>query len=284
MARAMDRNPRNAPGGWFVDTRCIDCGASPDVAPDLIREDGDACVFYRQPASADEIRQAWLAVDVCPTKSVGAPAGLARPERTFPWELEPGVMLCGFNDRSSYGAHSWLVRHPEGNLLVDSPTYSRRLTGPLDELGGISTVLLTHRDDVADADNWADRYGAEVWIHADDSSAAPFATEHIEGADTTRIRPGVDAVPVPGHTRGSVVYVVDGRFAFTGDSLAWDRTRNSLRAFRNACWYSWEAQRASLARLAEHRFTRVFAGHGSWSPAIAAGEMRRLLLELVARM
>ena len=32
------RNPDSAPGDWYVDTACIDCGASRHVAPNLIIE------------------------------------------------------------------------------------------------------------------------------------------------------------------------------------------------------------------------------------------------------
>jgi glyoxylase-like metal-dependent hydrolase (beta-lactamase superfamily II) len=30
------------------------------------------------------------------------------------------------------------------------------------------------------------------------------------------------AIPVPGHTKGSVAYLYDYRCLFTGDTLAWD--------------------------------------------------------------
>ncbi|MBX6322240.1 MAG: MBL fold metallo-hydrolase, partial [Rhodospirillaceae bacterium] len=31
-----ERHPANAPGDWYVDRRCIDCGAAREVAPGLI--------------------------------------------------------------------------------------------------------------------------------------------------------------------------------------------------------------------------------------------------------
>ncbi len=283
MARIADRNPENAAGDWFVDLRCIDCGASPHVAPGLIDHRNGRCVFVRQPETPAEIFQAWLAVDVCPTNSVGAPRDQARPERTFPLEITPGVFLCGHNSPDSYGAHSWLIARADGNVLVDAPRYTRRLYPLVDELGGIGRILLSHRDDVADAQQWADRYDAPVTIHQADAAAAPFATDIIDGDEPVAIAPDIVAVPVPGHTRGSVVYLV-GDHAFTGDSLAWNPDTADLYAFRNACWYSWTEQRASLRRLADHRFTRVFAGHGAWSPQLEADEMRRRLLAYTATM
>jgi glyoxylase-like metal-dependent hydrolase (beta-lactamase superfamily II) len=91
--------------------------------------------------------------------------------------------------------------------------------------------VLTHRDDVAEADRWADRYGARVWIHADDSRAAPYATDIVEGQASTVVEDRVTILPIPGHTRGSVAIHVDDRLLFTGDSLHWDRSRERLDVF-----------------------------------------------------
>jgi glyoxylase-like metal-dependent hydrolase (beta-lactamase superfamily II) len=98
--------------------------------------------------------------------------------------------------------------------MIDSPRYTRSITETIDSLGGIKHVLLSHRDDVADADKWADPYNARVWIHADDADAAPYATD-ITTTDQT-VDEGVMSIHIPGHTKGHVAYHVDGRFLFTG--------------------------------------------------------------------
>jgi hypothetical protein len=64
------RNPDSAAGDWYIDTACIDCGASRHVAPDLIVARKGKSVFARQPASEEEQLAAWRAVLVCPTASV----------------------------------------------------------------------------------------------------------------------------------------------------------------------------------------------------------------------
>lgn len=140
------------------------------------------------------------------------------------------------------------------------------MAGPLAEMGGVDHILLSHRDDVADADRYADTFDAQVWIHTDDASAAPYATDLLEGTEPSEIVPGVIAFPVPGHTKGSVLYHVDGHLLFSGDSLAWNPRSGELMAFRRACWYSWEAQTESLERFSASglRFDRLFCGHG-WS-------------------
>ncbi|MCB1028000.1 MAG: MBL fold metallo-hydrolase [Microthrixaceae bacterium] len=287
MARLADRHPSGAPGPWFVDDRCIGCGASRHVAPGLIKANpGDGVSYFeRQPVTEAELEMAWRAVMVCPTRSVGHETLKRPPEPVFPQSLDDGVYRLGHNARDSFGAHSYLVVRDGANLMVDAPRWTREVVDPVERLGGIDHILLSHRDDVADAERYADRFGARVWIHADDASAAPYATDRIEGADAREILPGVTAFPVPGHTKGSVLFYVDGHLLFSGDSLAWDPRRSQLTAFRRACWYSWEAQTESLGRFAasDLRFDRLFCGHG-WSHDLDGGSFQRHLVELVQRM
>ncbi len=270
-----------------MDDRCIDCDAARQVAPGLVvRDPADGnSLFARQPETAEELEMAWRAVMVCPTRSVGHTT-LKRPETpVFPHDLGDSVYRLGHNSPDSFGAHSYLVRRPGGNLMVDAPRWTREVAGPMAELGGLDHVLLSHRDDVADADRYADHFGARVWIHADDRSAAPYATDVVEGVEPTTVAGDVVAFPVPGHTKGSVLYLVDGHLLFSGDSLAWSPARGQLMAFRRACWYSWDAQTASLARLAASglRFDRLFCGHG-WSHDLPADRFHAALVDLVERM
>jgi glyoxylase-like metal-dependent hydrolase (beta-lactamase superfamily II)/ferredoxin len=265
MARADLRNQANADGDWFVDRRCIDCGTCRDIAPDLFVAEGDLSVVARQPAPA-ELTDAWLAAQACPTSSIGTLSHQPRPGRLYPREIEPGsgVYDLGYCSEDSFGASAWLAVRPEGNILVDAPRFTQALVTPIEAMGGLAHVVLTHRDDVADADRYADHFGARVWIHEDDRSAAPYATDLIRGSEEVVIAPGFSAIPVPGHTKGSVVFLADGRYLFSGDSLAWSHQRHDLVAFSGACWYSWSAQTESLRRLAEdHRFAWVLPGHGA---------------------
>jgi glyoxylase-like metal-dependent hydrolase (beta-lactamase superfamily II) len=277
------RNPDSAPGDWYIDTNCIDCGASCSVAPGLIVEGNGFSIFARQPSNPDEETAAWRAAIVCPTASIGKVSGGSPPAGLYPHELAPGVFRCGYNARSSFGAHSYFVQRKSGNLLVDSPRFNSRLASHFETAGGVATILLTHRDDVADAGRYASKFGSRVFIHADDADAAPFATSSIPGTEPAVLADGLIAIPAPGHTKGSVVCFVDGTYLFTGDSLAWDFEARDLVAFRDACWYSWEEQARSLARLAAHPFSWVLAGHGG-SVHLPAEEMRARLLALVERM
>jgi glyoxylase-like metal-dependent hydrolase (beta-lactamase superfamily II) len=282
MADARARHPRNAPGAWFVDTTCIDCDACRQLAPGVFAPAGGQSVVRAQPSAGGE-EAAVRALVACPTGSIGVEGRTVSAAVVFPHPIEDGVFYCGFNAESSFGANAFFARRPWGNVMVDAPRFATPLVRALEGLGGIGHVLLTHRDDVADADRFARHFGARVWIHEDDAGAAPFATDVLRGTDPTEVAPRLVALPVPGHTRGSVVYLLESRFLFSGDSLHWSRGRQDLSAFADACWYSWKAQADSLERLAEHPFEWVLAGHGDRHRRPAA-EMRERLVALVARM
>src|SRR5262245_13958637 len=283
MADPARRHPANVPGPWFVDRSCINCDVSRQCAPWMFGEADDQAVVVRQPAGPDEEREAMRALLACPTASIGVAGEKPAADGLFPELLEDGVFYCGYTSRDSFGANAYFVARPEGNLLVDSPRYVPALVRALEERGGVAMILLTHQDDVADADRFAERFSARVVIHADDAGAAPYATDRIRGTDALMLRPGLVALPVPGHTRGSVMFLLEERFLFTGDSLYWSRRRGGLSAFRDACWYSWEEQTRSLARLRGRRFSWVLPGHGTRRREEPAEFARQLDL-LLARM
>lgn len=277
-----DRHPDNAPGEWYVDTRCINCTASRTVAPGLIVERDGQSVFARQPATEGERLLAWRARLLCPTASVRTEHAVPQPDGIFPEEMTKGVWRLGYNARAAYGAHSFLIQRRSGNAMIDSPRWAKAVVDRLAAWGGLADIFLTHQDDVGDAHLYAKHFGARVWIHEADRGAAPYADMILKGRDALPIAPDILAIPVPGHTRGSVVYLYDRRCLFTGDSLSWSFEQKDLRAFRTYCW-NWREQMASLERLLAHRFEWVLAGHGG-SHSLPAEEMNARLKALVGRM
>src|SRR5262249_23157394 len=262
MADPGRRHRANAPGPWFVDTTCIDCDASAQCAPWMFDHVDAQAVGVRQPATPEEEGDAPRALLTRPPRPVGPnrhtpPRAHLYPPHLADPALGSGVCYCGYNSADSYGANAYFVRRPGGNLLVDAPRWVRPLARKLEDAGGLAHVLLTHRDDVADAERYAAHFGARVWIHEADRDAAPYATDTFAGRDPTAPARGVLAVPLPGHTRGSMAYLVDDQALFSGDSLYFSRGLGRLSAFSRATWYSWKEQAASLGRLAAHAFAWV---------------------------
>ncbi len=276
MALAARKHWMNVAGPWFVDDTCIDCAVCREHAPEIFADAGDASYVARQPATADELRRTWLSLLACPVGSIG---GGPRQTATFPVPIAPSIWLCGYTAEATFGANSYFVKRDGGNLLVDAPRRVAALLEWIDGEGGVSDILLTHADDVAGADTIGRRFGARIWIHEDD--AVGFATSLFR--EEIEIRNGLRAIPCPGHTRGSAVFLLDDDVLFSGDSLAWNAAKQELYAFRDACWYSWPIQVDSLERLIPRRFRWVLPGHGRRTPESVEGLSLRLR-ELVARM
>jgi glyoxylase-like metal-dependent hydrolase (beta-lactamase superfamily II) len=180
----------------------------------------------------------------------------------FPLVIEEPVFYCGFNSPKSYGGNSYFIRRREGNWLVDSPKFTRPLVGRLEALGGVATIFLTHRDDVADAEKFARHFRALRIIDRRELGSQPGAEIVLDGDEPTEVAPGFVAIPTPGHTAGHCCLLFGDRFLFTGDHLAWDRDEQRLSASEDYCWYSWPLQTASMRRLAEYRFEWVLPRHG----------------------
>ena len=168
----------------------------------------------------------------------------------------------GFTAERSFGSHSYFVRHERGNWLIDSPRYLEPLARRFESLGGIAFIFLTHRDDVADAAKYARRFGARRIIHRRELAAQPEAEIVIDSLEPIRLDDDFLVVPTPGHTAGHCVLNHANRYLFTGDHLWWDRDTQSLDASREYCWWSWETQLQSLARLQALDFEWVLPGHG----------------------
>src|SRR5215468_75466 len=127
MASLVARLPANVAGDFFVDASCIDCGTCRWVAPASF-------------ASAVERHDLRAARDA------------------FPEVIDGPVHHCGYHASSSYGATAYLIVRPAGNILVDSPRFADPLVRRIAALGGIRTMFLTHRDDVADHRRFAKHF------------------------------------------------------------------------------------------------------------------------------
>jgi glyoxylase-like metal-dependent hydrolase (beta-lactamase superfamily II)/ferredoxin len=283
MAREADAIAANAPGDFFVDSSCIDCDLCRQLAPEVFARDDRAAqsVVAAQPAPAGAHR-ALMALVTCPTSSIGTRSkhDVRAAARAFPEPLFGDVAFCGYASDASYGAASYLIRRPDGNVLVDSPRFAEILVERIAALGGVRTMVLTHQDDVADHAKFRARFGCERVIHRADVRGDTCACERIIEGDT-ELAPDLRLIHVPGHTRGSIA-LLHGDMLFTGDHLWATDDQTGLEAGRDVCWYSWSEQRASIARLAGYSFTHVLPGHGRRFTAPDAEAMRAAVLRAAA--
>ena len=286
MADLSKKFSQNAPGGLYVDSTCIDCETCRWMAPDTFKESSGHSIVYQQPETEQQKIRAHQALISCPSGSIGSEdsESVKRAAKSFPSPLEEDVFHCGYHSEKSFGAASYFIRRSSGNILIDSPRFAAPLVRRIEEMGGIRTMILTHRDDIADQKQFQEHFNCDRVMHRDDLGH-PLRNVEIElsGENPIELENDITILPVPGHTKGHIVIHFKKKFLFTGDHLAFWPPRSSLIAFRNACWYSWTEQTKSMRILFGIEFEWVLPGHGF--PHHSSNEEIRAQLErLVERM
>ncbi len=266
MAHLKHRRSQNVAGDIYVDSSCIDCDTCRWMVPTVFTRAGGQSAVSHQPATPAERLAALQAVLACPTASIGTvapPQDMKAAQASLPIPIAANVYHCGYHSEKSYGAASYFIQRPEGNILVDSPRFAAPLVKRLEALGGVRYLYLTHRDDVADHQLFHDHFGCDRLLHRDDITPATAAVEiPLQGSDPIAFVPDITLLPVPGHTPGHTVLLYQNQFLLTGDHLAWSARLGHLYAFHRYCWYSWPQQIDSMIKLAAYDFEWVLPGHG----------------------
>jgi glyoxylase-like metal-dependent hydrolase (beta-lactamase superfamily II)/ferredoxin len=266
MAHLNLRRPENVTGDFYVDSSCIDCDTCRWMAPKIFTSVKEQSAVFHQPTSEEERLLALQALLSCPTASIGTvdkPQDIKDAQQTLPILIEENVYHCGYHSENSYAAASYLIKLPEGNVLIDSPRFTPPLVKRLEVMGGVRYMYLTHRDDVADHEKFANHFSCERILHRDDITTDTRNVEiQITGSEIIQLNPEIVIIPVPGHSKGHTVLLYKNKFLFTGDHLAWSDRLKQLIAFRDFCWHSWSEQLESMRKLANYSFEWVLPGHG----------------------
>ena len=187
------------------------------------------CCLSRLPRAQD----AYAALVACPTASIHTAAAVPR-SAPFP-RPAPGsaaaaaaVLMLGHTSPKSFGAMSYLVRLPGGNVMIDSPRWSRQLAEAIDGAGGVAHIVLTHAADAADAHLWAQRFGAARVLHEAEAAAGgggaatrgvevllkgggPWDLVNLGGAAAGAAGGEMLVLHTPGHTPGSCSLLLRSR-------------------------------------------------------------------------
>ncbi|MBT3234869.1 MAG: MBL fold metallo-hydrolase [Bdellovibrionales bacterium] len=265
MAKIDKKVVENIAGEQFVDSSCINCDVCRKFAPEIFGNSGQNSYIKKDIKSEDEWLQFQRALLSCPVKAIGDQSrrSIATARDTLPFKLSDGIYINGFNDRSSFGADSYFLTGTDGNWMVDSPSFNRHLVKKIENLGGIKYIYLSHRDDVADCQRYAKHFGAKIIIHQDDSDAVPDAEIVIVGEQDHTIGDSARIIVVPGHTKGHMLLLWRECYLFTGDHFAWSPSEQRFLAFKDYCWYNWEEQKRSIAKMISLTdVTHIFPGHG----------------------
>jgi glyoxylase-like metal-dependent hydrolase (beta-lactamase superfamily II)/ferredoxin len=283
MARRAEAHPDNVPGSFFVDRTCIDCGTCYQFAPQTFADGGDHARVHAQPGDPASGHLAAMALVACPVGSIGTEdkTHLKAAAAGFPHPLTKDVLFCGYTSEKSYGAWSYLIRRPNGNVLMDSPRAAEPLMRNLEALGGVATLVLSHQDDVADHEAYHSRFGCERVMHRADGLTG--LERLVDGADPIPLGEDLLLIPTPGHTAGSMCLLYRD-YLFTGDHLWWNPVQGRLSASRSFNWHSWQLQLESLEKLLAFEFRWVLPGHGFLHKAQSSTAMRRDLEGAIAHL
>ncbi|XP_020246777.1 uncharacterized protein LOC109824561 [Asparagus officinalis] len=269
-ARIRQRRPQNVEGEFFVDHRCIDCDTCRWMAPEHFKRVDERAAVTKQPISREERIKALQALLSCPTSSIHTekpPEEIKEVHKTFPLPIDehnlPGVYHCGYHSERSFGATSYLIVHPDGNILVDSPRYTEILVNKIEMLGGVRYMFLTHKDDVADHEKWSMHFRCERILHSGDVEISTASVERkLHGDGPWSIGTDFELIYTPGHSAGSVsLYYKPLKVVFTGDHFAKSHA-SELTIFEQYNQQSVSMQLDSVRKFLDLDFNWILPGHG----------------------
>ncbi len=267
MADLDKRRSQNVKSNFFVDSTCIDCGTCYWMAPSVFKNNDGKSAVFSNPNSEEESLSSYRALYSCPTNSIGVEKKDELNKKALeniPYSIEDNVFHCGFHSEKSYGATSYFIKGENKNYLIDSPRFTSHLEKFFIMNNGIDYQLLTHKDDIADTDKYWEKFQGRRYIHVADSNEKTIHfEEHWKGSSPIQFDDEMLIIPVPGHTKGSVVFLYKERFLFTGDHLCFSHNLNHLYAFKSACWYNFNVQIKSMENLLDYDFEYVLPGHGA---------------------
>ena len=258
MANLEQRRAENVSGNFDVDSSCIDCDTCRWMSPTVFHKAGNKSAVYHQPTETTEILEAYEALLSCPTASIGTvekPSNIKEMHQRFPLPIADNVYHCGYHSEKSFAAASYFIQRKDCNILIDSPRFSPPLVKQLEAKGGIKYLYLTHQDDIADHEQFANHFGCERILHKDDITEKTQGVEiQLSGEQPISLTPDLLIIPVPGNSKGHTVLLYKETYLFTGDHLAGSSSLNHLYAFHRCCWYDWEKKIISMKILADYSF------------------------------
>ena len=120
--------------------------------------------------------------------------------------------------------HAYLLQCDEGNVLIYNTGHISEID-KIEELGGIDFQYLSHRDETGTSLRIIkERFGSKLCCHANEEpSISKSCPVDIVFSERTVHFSGIEVIPTPGHTDGSLSFLYKsstGRtYLFTGDTL-----------------------------------------------------------------
>lgn len=166
-----------------------------------------------------------------------------------------------------FEVNAYVVHAPEGDLIVDAGAQPERILAAVKR--PVAAILITHNhaDHISALDEVRNETGAPVYMHPTDAEAAGVTDYEPlqDGEGMALVGQEIDVLHTPGHSKGSVTFVV-GVDQIVGDLvLPGSVGRTDIEGA------SWEEIEVSLRKVMPYwkEDTRLFCGHG---PVLSAME------------
>lgn len=126
----------------------------------------------------------------------------SRRYRVTAREVTEGVTQLRCVPRLGLEHSAYRIDADGGSVWIDCPSAYNS------ELDPVDAILFTHKDFVGAANQYADNWGCEVWMHELDKALSDLAAQSVthtfnEAFDRFAVR----AYPIGGHTPGFTIYV-----------------------------------------------------------------------------
>jgi len=128
-------------------------------------------------------------------------------------------MWSVFDETRNIDFNSILWVREAGNVVIDPLPLSEHDAAHLEELGGVSVVIVTNSDHLRDARALGARYRAQIMAPRKESQTFPVTCERWLGEGDEAV-PGLKVVELHGSkTAGELALVLDGSTLITGDLI-----------------------------------------------------------------
>ena len=187
-------------------------------------------------------------------------------------EHEPNLLGIGTAPGFAIAQRALLLRRPGGNILWDCISLLDDATVTLvKSLGGISKIAISHPHFYSAMVDWADAFGAEIWLHEADRGHVMRpgpAIRYWSGA-THLLADGLTLINVPGHFDGATMLHWAAGAERRGALLSGDifqvlpdrRHVSFMRSYPNLIPLPARTIRAMAATMEPYRYDRIY---GAW--------------------
>ncbi len=124
-----------------------------------------------------------------------------------------------FNEDRNIDFHSYFWLRDEGNVVFDPLPLIQHDQRHMNSLGNVSIIIISNSDHIRDAENLAEKTGAQIWGPVEEKETFPVNCSRWLG-ESKGLLDGLDVYCLSGSkTAGELAFVIEGDTLITGDLI-----------------------------------------------------------------